>query len=106
MVQECAMRSNLSKIPTKITTTGIIHTGPCEFRGFLMGTDGVNDPTITIYNGINNTGQEVVPTATYDAAIMGLNGVTGKTHYCNTGLYIEITCAGAVEVVPEFKPVG
>ncbi len=92
------MNKILNKEPTKITVSGIINTGPCVFHGFLLGMDGVNDPVITIYNGVNNTGQEIVPTATYDASLLGLSGVVGMNQYCDIGLYIEITCAGAVEI--------
>jgi hypothetical protein len=66
----------------------------------------VNDPVITVYNGLDNSGGEIVPTCTYDASALGLNGVTGIDPgiYCDVGLYIEITCAGAVEVVPHYAP--
>ncbi len=96
----------LSKTPTKITASAIVHTGPCVFRGLLLGCDGTNDPVITVYNGLDNSGGEIVPTCTYDASALGLNGVTGIEPgiYCDTGLYIEITCAGTVEVVPQYSP--
>lgn len=96
------MKQIISEKPAKKTASALVHTGPCIFRGFLLGTDGVNDPVITIFNNTTNSGEEVVPTATYDASALGLNGVTGKQQYCDTGLYIEITCAGAVEVVLEY----
>lgn len=94
----------LSTTPTKHTASGIVRTGPCVFQGFLLGTDGVNDPVITIYNGLDNTGTEIVPTCTYDASAYGLNGVVGVNQYCDVGLYIEITCGGAVEAVVQFTP--
>jgi len=96
------MYSTLSTTPTKIISSTTVFTGACSFRGFLIGTDGVNDPVITIYDGTSNAGAEIVPTATYDASQLGLNGVTGLNPgvKCNTGLYIEITCDGTVEVVP------
>jgi len=100
------MHKILSKTPTKISASAIVNTGKCVFRGFLLGTDGVNDPVITVYNGLDNSGGEIVPTCTYDASALGLNGVTGIDPgiYCDVGLYIEITCAGAVEVVPHYAP--
>jgi hypothetical protein len=90
--------------PVKKTSSGIVYTGPCIFRGFLLGTDGVNDPTITIYNAVTAAGEEVIPTCSYDASALGLNGVTGIMQYCENGLYLEITCAGSVEVVPQYSP--
>lgn len=96
------MKLILSEEPVKHTASGIICSGPCIFRGFLLGTDGANDPTVTIYNGQDNSGTEIVPTATYDASALGINGVTGKNQYCSGGLYVEISCAGAVEIVPDY----
>lgn len=100
------MYKTLNATPTKITSSTAVYTGACEFRGFLLGTDGVNDPVITIYNGTSNAGGEIVPTSTYDASQLGLNGVTGLQPgvHCDTGIYIEITCEGTVEVVPYYTP--
>lgn len=83
----------------KLTASGISHAGECLLGGLLLGTDGVNDPTITVYDGLDNTGREIVPTTTYDASALGLNGYTGTIELCRTGVYIEISCAGTVEVV-------
>jgi len=94
----------LSTIPTLHTASGIVRTGPCVFQGFLLGTDGIYDPVITIYNGIDNTGAPIVPSATYDASAYGLNGVTGMNQYCDVGIYIEITCTGTVEALVQFTP--
>ena len=93
------MNNILSQI-VKLTGSGVAYTGACIFRGFLLGTDGANDPTITPYNNTAASGDELVPTCTYDASVAGLNGVTGLSPgiYCDKGIYIEITCAGAVEV--------
>jgi hypothetical protein len=98
------VHTNLSAEPAKKTASGIIVTGPCVFRGFLLGMDGVNDPVITIFNNTEASGEEAVPTATYDASALGINGVVGLMQYCDKGLYVEITCVGAVEVVPQFSP--
>jgi hypothetical protein len=91
-------------LSSKKTATGIVLTGQGVFRGMLLGTDGVNDPVVTIYDGLDNSGTEIIPTATYDASALGLNGVIGKGVYCETGIYVEITCAGTVEVVVEYTP--
>lgn len=96
----------LSTTPTKKTESAIVYTGACVFRGILLGTDGANDPTITVYDGTSNAGTEILPTCTYDASALGLNGVTGINPgiYCSTGLYVEITCAGTVEVIVNYTP--
>ena len=82
----------------------LIHTGPGLLFGMLLGTDSANDPTITIYDGITAAGDELVPTATYESAYKGLNGFTcsyGKQF--DTGLYIEISCGGTVEVSVDYR---
>ena len=85
----------------KLTASGVISNCACDFRGFLIGTDGSNDPTVTFYDNTAASGNEVIPTATYDASALGLNGVTlpDRGIRCETGLYCEISIsAGAVEV--------
>lgn len=93
-----------SQKPANFTASGLVHSGPCIFQGFILGTDGTNDPAITIYNSVAASGSEVVPTATYDASLLGLNGVTGMHQWCDTGLYIGITCDGTVEVSVQYIP--
>lgn len=81
----------------------LAYTGRCMFQGFLLGTDGTNDPTITIYDNTTNSGRELVPTTTYDASALGLNGAMIPCELeANKGVYAEITCAGACEVVVIF----
>jgi len=90
--------------PTKMTSSGIVTAKSAELWGVLIGCDGVNDPTITIYNGTDNSGNEIVPTNTYDASILGINGaILPFGLYAPDGLYVEITCAGAVEVVAMWR---
>lgn len=93
-----------STVPAIVTSSALVYTGACIFHGILMGTDGVNDPTITVYNNTSAAGNKVIPTATYDASLLGINGVTGMKQNCNNGLYVEITCAGSVEVVVQYAP--
>lgn len=90
--------------PTIFTASGLINSGPCVFYGFTIGTDGVNDPTIAIYNNTAGSGQKVIPSNSYDASLLGLNGATGMKVWCDMGLFITITCAGNVEVVPQYVP--
>lgn len=89
---------------TKLTASGIAYTGPCEFRGFLLGMDGTNDVTgLAIYDGIDATGQEIIPSNPYEADYKGLNGVVGLRRDCPNGLYVEFTTAGAAEVVVYYR---
>lgn len=89
-----------------LTASGKITEEPGYLHGFLLGTDGSNDPTVTFYDGISPIqGNEIVPTATYDASALGLNGVTLPDSFnravpFDDGLYCSITlAAGTAEVM-------
>ena len=91
----------------KLTASGLVYTGSCRLRGFLVGMDGANDPTITIYDNTEASGDETIPTNTYDSSLLGLNGVSfpGDGIHCIKGIYCGITLgAGAVEVVIYYSP--
>ena len=92
----------ISNPPAAATASGLIYSGPCILHGYLVGTDGTNDPEVTIYDNTAASGNEAIPTCTYDASLLGMNGATGMKVLCKNGLYVEITCAGAVEVTVFF----
>jgi hypothetical protein len=77
----------------KFSSSQIIESAPCDLCGFLLATDGVNDPTITFFNGTGpEVNFEVVPTCTYEASTFGLNGfMPGYQINCPNGLYVEVT---------------
>lgn len=86
-----------------LTSSGIWHTGKCVLYGFMLGMDGSNDATVTIYDGTSASGEEKIPSNTYDASALGMNGVImpeGASIPCTKGVYVAITCAGTCEVVP------
>lgn len=84
--------------PVKKTASGIVIADLCVFGGFLLGTDGVNNPTITVFdNDSEASGEELVPTVEYDATALGLNGVSGIKLLAQNGIYIEISCSGNCE---------
>jgi hypothetical protein len=83
-----------SGISKKLGASGIVISRPCRLKNFLIGTDGTNDPEVTIYNGTTASGQEIVPTNTYDASALGINGAVGLDIKCPDGIYVAITCAG------------
>lgn len=65
---------------------------PCFFMGFLLGLDGSNDPTVTIYDNTTNSGNEIIPSNTYDASALGLNGaVLPHPRYCQNGVYAYVS---------------
>ena len=86
------------------TATGgvIVANRPCVLYGYLVGLDNTNDATITIYDDESAaSGNEVIPTNTYDASLLGVNGATlpGNGVKCNKGLYCHCTLsAGQAEV--------
>ena len=89
----------------KLSASGIAYNGACDFYGWEVGTDGVNDITdLTIYDGTTNAGKEIVATSDYEADYKGLNGQMGPPCGvdCPNGIYVEFTCAGAAEVVVYF----
>lgn len=89
--------------PKKVSDTGtgtqVALARPCVFWGFMVGTAAA-DPTITVYdNASAASGMEIVPTTTYDASALGLNGaMLGAGVWCDYGITVDVTCAGAWEV--------
>jgi hypothetical protein len=82
----------------KITASASIKTGYTKLVGFLLATNGSDDPIVTVFDDASNTaGTEVVPTNTYDASALGLNGAwfghEGAIE-CQVGVYVEVTNLG------------
>jgi hypothetical protein len=84
-----------------VTESGIVYTGRCLFHGFYVGgMDGSNDATVTIYDALAASGNEVVPGFDADASLLGLNGALQPTaELMENGIYVEITCSGTSRVV-------
>ena len=83
----------------KLTSSGIARTGSCLLKGLLIGTDGTNDPTVTLFDNTSAAGTEIIPTVTYDASVLGLNGVSlppGGIH-CTNGIYCEIAISEGID---------
>ena len=90
-----------------VTASGIIFTGRGIVYDVLIGTDGTNDPAITIYDGLSATNtKEILPTATYDASALSLNGYTTSVgSKVSDGCYVAITCAGSCEVIVKWEKI-
>jgi hypothetical protein len=67
--------------------------------------DGVNKPTIAVYDNISAAGRELSPPYEYPIAvgISGYNVPADEGEEANYGLYVDITCVGAVKVKVLFK---
>ena len=90
---------------TAVSTTATITSSSAVLAGMQIGTDSANDPTITVYDGTDNTGNEIVPTTTYDASALGLNGfVASYKKRAYNGIFVEVSIgAGAVEVTIDYR---
>ena len=87
-----------------ITASTLIYTGSGLLFGIQLGTDGTNDPTITVWDGVGAAGVRLLPTAGYEADYKGLGGFTcayGKSFI--TGLYVAVACAGTVYVTIDYR---
>jgi len=96
-------------IPVKFSVSGIIYGSPCVFIGFLLGVDGVNDPTITFYNGTTVIGDgEVFPTTPFDASTLDPKGFMpgGMEIDCPNGLYVQVSATmGTGEAIAYVRPI-
>ena len=98
------MAADIRAKHSKKTVSGVIITGESHFFGFTLGTDGINDPTVTLYDNTAASGDEIVPTTTYDASALGLNGMLlGNPLYCANGIYVELSAAGTKEIVIYYR---
>ena len=96
----------MSNKKVTMSADGVAIYGPCDILGiYIGGMDGTNDSTVSFYDNTSGSGDEVIPTATYDASALGLNGVTCPQDGipCQNGLYIDITSSGTTEVIIIFK---
>jgi len=91
-----------------VTESGIAYTGPCAWGGALIGDkDGINNMTVTVYDGITAAGTEIVPTTIFDGTSKGLEGVAeNRKIQCTTGIYVLIAGSGTIKVTVRYKPIG
>jgi hypothetical protein len=80
---------------------------PCFLLGVLLGTDTVNDVSFSIHDGTDNTGSELIPTTTYDAAQYGLSGVMFPFRVvASTGLYFNEHSGSGYECIIFYEEVS
>src|SRR5512146_2131617 len=88
-----------------VTSSSVITTKPAILLGMQIGTDGANDPTVTVYDGTSSSGSIILPTTTYDATALGMNGppmTYPKSAY--NGIYVAISIGGgSVNVTIDYK---
>lgn len=83
----------------KTYTTAASHqveTSPVNLLGILIRTDGVNDPTVAVYDGTAESNTVRIPSTEYEADVKGLNGVMLTFRLpCPNGLLVVISGDGA-----------
>ncbi len=77
-----------------VDTTSAIHVeDECILHGVLIGTDGTNEVTLTVYDGLDDTG---VVQYTPDIKIAGASGllyISPAAVHITTGVYLEVSVA-------------
>ena len=54
----------IQSITSSLSISSISVTGKCGFGGVIIKTDGNNDVTIDIYDGLSATGAQLIPDST------------------------------------------
>ena len=78
--------------PKNFTGSALLWTGDGSLVGLLIGMDNATDPQITVYDGLDSSGVQIVPTTDLDATAMGFNGfMPGSVHIpFRTGCYVLV----------------
>lgn len=87
----------VQKITDEITETGQAVSGSCVFNGVMIKTNGTNDVTISVYSGISNAGDKLIPASTIIPGSSRLSSIEADPGIsCPNGIYIEMSGTGAV----------
>lgn len=95
--------------PVRVIESTLIYTGKGFLFSLLIGMDTVNDPVIAIHDDTDGdtAANEIVPSNTYDADALGINGLVLKfAKHFETGLYIKIANLGSGSVVLDYCTQG
>lgn len=87
-----------------MTGSGQVYAKRCNLLGFLLGMDGINDTRFALHHGTGSGDEKCVPSATYDAAALGINGAE-KPYlvYCPSGLYFNAEAGANFECIVYFE---
>ena len=100
---------NIYGTPARIIVSTQIHIGKGFLFSLLIGTDITNDPVVAVYDDVGDAtaANQIIPSATYDATALGINGVVLQfAKDFNTGLYISIANIGSGSVVADWRSQG
>ena len=96
--------------PLRIVANAQVHDGEGFIFSMLIGSDTVNDPVVAIHNcatGNQAAANQIVPSATYDASVLGINGVVFKiSKRFTSGLYVAIANIGTGAVIIDWRSQG
>jgi hypothetical protein len=90
----------------RLTASGLVCLGHCYLSGVIVGTDGINDPVVAVYDAVDasDATKRIIPSVAYDSFALGINGVTFQfIKECFTGLYVSISNLGSGEVVVDYR---
>lgn len=93
------------QISEGLTESGQAYTGSGVFHGFIIKCDGVNDVILNVYDNTSAAGKKLILTdAPFDGTVL-LNAFSiNPGAFFDNGIYIELACAGAVEVMALYNP--
>ena len=95
--------------PIRVTSSTLVYTGRGFLFSLLIGTDTVNDPVIAIHDDTDGdtAANEIVPSNTYDATALGINGLVLKfAKNFTTGLYVKIANLGSGSIIIDYRTKG
>lgn len=95
--------------PIRITSSTLIYTGKGFLFSLLIGMDTINDPVIAVQDDTDGdtAENEIVPSNTYDADALGINGLILKfAKHFETGLYVKIANLGSGSVIVDYRTKG
>lgn len=90
-----------------LTGDGVVHGAPCIVGAVVIGTDGVNNVTVDLYdNASAASGNRIIPQFVQVAANARYGGIIeDEGVVCKNGAYIAISGSNA-EVCVRYKPLG
>ena len=84
-----------------IDHTDEVISGTGVFYGIIVRTDGVNNATVNVYDGVANRKKPLIP---YDTVVSGPDFKCGLPIKFNPGIpytsdiYVDVQCAGTVSI--------
>jgi hypothetical protein len=78
--------------PINVTTTGVVYTGPCTYRGLTISSTAGSDPVV-VYDGVTAAGTVLAQFTLAAKGMVNIDIADGVR--CTTGIYLST--AGTVQ---------